>query len=362
MLLDFFKKHKTKTLLIAAGFLVVGSVAAATAWVYFSFLVSHDDFLDMAPAQAVIFWHRSAGGSVDETWLRDISERMLSKEASGQAETLFRSVAPKSSETSFAVLPGFEDFIFWGKLSPADFNTLKGQLEEENFNYIVEDEGKVAITNTKFALKEVLAALSQKNFSLADQKGRLAAWNRASRRFPVQLYLGNGFKWENLSAPGLKADFWEINQLKITKNETGYLYLLATDNGYLSKKAGDYLKNVLAVILPETREKKLPDGVIVREIVANPDAFVFGKTKISGREVEYLSVPDLKREFFLSSSGKQTILSTSKDLLANFLVRLGRQPDYYGENIIDLAKKGAKWLTSDFEGAIFGISLPAAKK
>jgi hypothetical protein len=357
MFLEFLKKHKTKTLLIGAGFLVIAGIVSTVAWVYLTFLVSHDDFFDAVPSEAVIFWHRSAGQEIDETWFYEVSRLMLANDAADQAQFLFDSLAPKSSETAFAVLPGFEDFIFWSRLDPAEFNTVKEGLEKLDFNYIAEDGGKITITNTKFALKEVLATLSQKNFSLADQKGRLAAWNRVSRSFPAQIYLRDGFQAGNLPAVSLKSDFWEKNQLKVKRTGDGYLYLLATDSRYLAGDAANLLKNTLAVILPETRERKLPDGTLVREIIANPEVFTFEKDKIAGREVDYLSVPAMGQEFFLVLPGKQAILSTSKELLANFLVRLGRQPEYYGENIIDLARGVAKWLTSDFDGAIFGVKV-----
>lgn len=356
MLMDFFKKHKTKTLLIAAGFLVIAFAVTAVAWVYFSFLTAHNDFFDRAPAEAALFWHRGAGQEADEAWLHEISGGVLTGEAGNQARFLFETVAPESKETAFAILPGFEDFIFWGRLDPSDIDPVKNKLAEASFNYIAEEDGEIIITNTKFALKEVLATLSRKNFSLADERGRLAAWNRAGRSFPAQIYLGPNFQMGDFPGLSLKSDFWGTNILNVAKSEGGYAHILVTDNNYLAKEAGNLLKNTLAVLLPESVDRELPDGTTVKEIVANPDVFIFTKEKISGREADYLSVPMLNREFFLSSADGKTVLADSRDLLANFLVRLGRKPDYYGENIMELAKSGAKWFTSDFGGIVFGVN------
>lgn len=357
MFFEFIKKHKTKTLLTGAGFLVVVGIVSIAAWVYFGFLVSRGDFFDEAPGETAVFWHRSAGNRVNETWLHEISRQMLGGQAAGQAQFLFDTVAPESDETAFAILPGFEDFIFWGRLDTAEFNTLKEKLEEMNFSYIFDDGGKVTVTNTKLALKEALATLSQKNFSLADAQGRLAAWNRAARRFPVQVYLGANFKWGNFPSLDLKSDFWGTNQLKVEKSGSGYNYLLATENDYLVREGENLLKNSLAVVFPEIKERKLPDETIVREIVANPEAFSPEGTQIAGREVKFFAEPRLNQEFLMFFADKRAGFSNSRDLLANFLVRLGREPDYYGASIIDLAKIWAKWLTSDFGGMVLGVDL-----
>lgn len=357
MFFEFIKKHRIKTLLIGAGFLVVAAVMMITCLVYFSFLVSRDVFFSAAPAQTVFLWHLPAGQAFDETWFDEVSRGMLSGEAANQAQFLFDVVAPKSSDTAFAVLPGFDDFIFWGRLGQGDVGGMKEKLEEFNFSYISEDGGRVTITNTKFALKEVLAVMSGKNFSLADNRGRLAAWNRASRGKGIPVYLGNDFQWQNFPALPLHSDFWEANRLDVRRNDSNFVYLLSTDNDYLRREAENILRSCLAILLPRTAEKKLPDETVVKEIIADPEVFSFGQATIAGQETDYLSVPELGQEFFVARPEDQTVLSTSKDFLANFLVRAGRQDSYYGKNIIELGNILAKWITSDFDGVVFRVNV-----
>ncbi len=337
--------------------MVLAGIISITAWIYFVFLTSHGDFFDEAPGETAIFWHRSADSRGDETWLQEIFREMLDGEAVGQAQFLFAEVASESKETSFAILPGFEDFIFWGRLDTAEIDDLKSKLEEMNFNYIIEDGGKITIANTKPALKEVLATLSRKNFSLADSRGRLAAWNRAVRRSPTQIYLGANLKFGNFPALNLESDFWEANHLKVEKGGFGFRCLLATENSYLVREGENLLKGSLAVIFPEIKEKKLPDETVVKEIIANPAGFSFQETKIAGKTAEVLREPRLNQDFFLFFAESRAAFSNSKDILANFLVRLGREPDYYGATIIDLVKIGAKWLTSDFDGLVLEVEL-----
>lgn len=363
MFYGFFKNHRTRTLLFAAGFLVIVLVVLSVSWVYFSFMVDHDDFFDVAPAGTAIFWHESPGRQADIAWLYDLSKRFLSGEAASRAEFLFDNVAPSSRETAFAVLPGFEDFIFWGKVDAREFGDLKTKLEDLDFNYIFEDSGKITITNTKPALKEVLAVLSRKNFSLADERGKLIAWNRATRHFPIQIYVASGLRFENFEGPVIKSDFWETNELKAGRrsgaagHELGdFHYILDIENISLGEAAPDIIKNNLAVLFPETKERRLPDESVVKEIVANPDKFTFEKKKVSGQEVDYLPVRELNQDFYLAKEGKRVIFGNSLDELANYLVRLGRERGYYGKNIIDLSRDLAKWVASDFYGVVFGVN------
>lgn len=366
MKFDLLKiKEKTSTQLIFfGGFLMVLFLIFLMLWFYANFLISQDVFLDSVPAQSVIYWHSISNQSSNSVWLRDLTRHFLLGEASDQAEILFEHIAPKTKEMSLAILPGFEDFIFWARLDVSDFNHLKEKIENSKFSYIFENEGKIIITNTKFGLKEVLAVLNERNFSLADQKTRLIAFNRAFRRFPIQFYINGNFKFGDFYPLELESDFWETNQLKvIQKNREGvyaakdYYYFMTADNPYLVEKGENILKNDLAVVLPEIKERVLPDGTIVREIIANPESFVFEVTKISGEEVKDLKVPVINEEFFIFKTNKGVTFSNSRDLLANHLVHLDLQRKYYGKNLLDFLLDWAKWVTVDFEGAVFGVSV-----
>lgn len=364
-----FLRSKEKTsgqdtirFLLWGGFLIISFLVLFTTWFYTNFLVSQDIFLDYVPAQSVIYWHISLNKKSNSIWLYDLTERFLLGESSNQAKFLFENVAPETEEIAMAILPGFEDFIFWGRLNTGKFNKLKEKLEISNFSYIFEDDGKITITNTKFGLKEILAVLSQKNFSLADQKTRLIAFNRAYRRFPIQIYISGNFKFGNFYPHKLKSDFWETNQFQVTQKTheshsiKDYAYLATVNNFYLVKEAENIIKNNLAFVLPETREKKLPDETVVREIIANPEIFVFEKVKVSGEEVRYLKVPAIGEEFFIFQGNGELIASNSRDLLANHLVH-EPQRKYYGKNLLDFLLNWVKWVTADYNGIVFGINV-----
>lgn len=364
MFFERFKKNQRKTLLFLAGFLVILLCTALGGWFYINFWVSQDSFLEAVPVEAAVYWHESAGGKLVLAWLYDLSQRMLLGEAAGQAKFLFENVAPDSSQTALAILPGFEDFIFWGYLDVRRFNELKEKLESLNFNYIFEDDGKITITNTKIALKEVLAALSQKTFSLADQKVRLITFNRAIRRFPAQIYFDGNFKFDNFYPLSLKSDFWETSRLNVAREEgvreggrADYHYLLTTDNAYLTKDTENILKNNLAVALPEIKEKKLPDETVVREMIANPDLFIFEKAKMAGEEVKYLSISQLNQEIFLAKTNGLAAVSNSRELMADYLGHLDFRQRSYGKNLLDFLLEWARWATADFNGIVFGVDL-----
>ncbi len=364
-LLKVKDKEKTSTQLIFwGGFLIIALLVLATLWFYSNFLISQDDFLNCVPVEAVIYWHSLLNENFDNVWLRDLTSRLLLGEAKSQVEFLFENVVPKTGEASLAILPGFEDFIFWGKLETEQFNQLKEKLEDSNFNYIFEDEGKITITNTKFGLKEILAVMSQKNFSLADQKIRLIAFNRAYRRFPTQIYISGNFKFGNFYPLKPKSDFWEVNQVEVTqKNRDSvydlgdYYYLLAADNVFFREEAENILKNNLAAAFPEIKEKELPDKTVVREIIANPEKFFLEKVKISGEEVNYINNPVINEEFFIFKMDEKMIASNSRDLLANYLAHQNPREKYYGKNLLNLLLNWAKWMTNDFNGVVFGVEV-----
>jgi hypothetical protein len=364
MKIDFLKS-KIRTPFLA-GLLIISFFVLLTFWLYTNFLISQDDFLNYAPAETVIYWHSFPAKNVDNVWLYDLTRRVLSGGASDQAKFLFENVAPETEEMSLAVLPGLEDFIFWGRLDASGFNKLKEKLENSNFNYIYEDEGKITITNTKFGLKEILAVLSQKNFSLSDQKIRLIAFNRAYRRFPTQIYIRGNFKFGDFYPLKLKSDFWETNQLKVARKNYelppgagDYNYLVTADNEYLVKEAKNILKNNLAVAFPEIKEKELSDKTVVREIIANPEKFSFEKIKVGGEEINYLKTPVINEEFFIFETDDSAAASNSRDLLANYLVRQNPREKYYGKNILDFLLSLAKWVTNDFNGVVFGVGVEA---
>lgn len=364
MFFDFFKKNKTKTLLFAAGFLVLAGLFWLAFWFYAAFLVSCDSFFSAAPAESAIYWHSSFGEGADDIWLRALSEKMLPSQAAGEAEFLFQNVTPDTSETAFAVLPGFEDFIFWGKVDAGKFTELKDKLEKENLSYILEDDGRIAITNTKFALKEILAVLNQKSDSLADDKVRLVAWNRAGRRFASQIYFKDNFKFGDFDAMSWQSDFWSVNSLSVSlgpaKSQPQSLFdfdwFAKTDNRYLFKNAEKIIKDDLAVILPELKERLLPDNTVVREMMANPALFSFEKQTISGREINHLSVSKIGQEFFVGRVGEDVLISNSGRPTVDYLANLKPRIDYYGKNLVDLFSDWLKWVTPDFEGVIWGVS------
>jgi len=366
MKFDFLKPNK-KTSLALGGLLVVLSFAALTVWFYMDFLVSQDPFLDRAPAETVFYWHQSPGEKMDCPWLYNASSQMLLGEAAGQAEFLFKNVIPRSRETSFAILPGFEDFIFWGQIETRPFNELKKELEESNFNYVFEDGGKITITNTKFSLKEVLGALSQKNFSLADDKTRLIAFNRAVRRFPVQVYLNGNFQYRNFYPLELESDFWVVNELIVApkdkgKNEfqdnvKGYDYFAAIGGPHTLKNIEEVLKKNLAVLLPEIREKVLQDKTVVKEMVANPDRFKLEKDSVAGREITFFDVQELNLRLYLANLDEKLILATNKELFTNYLANPEHKEEYYGIGLGDFLLKWAGAVTADFGGIVLGVNV-----
>lgn len=366
MFFEFFEKMKTKTLLIAAGFLVPICFAGLVFWLYEYFLVSHDVFFDDAPAESEIYWHSSFPEGADDLWLQTFSKKLLAGQAAKEADFLFKEVGPIASEVSLAALPGHEDFIFWGKIDVLKAEELKGKLETEKFNYIFEDGGKITITNTRFALNEVLSVLSEKSKTLADNKVRLIAWNRANRRLSAQIYFKDNFKFENLNAINWRSDFWEKNILSVglgpTDNESRSLFdfswFLITDNRYLYKNAENLIKNNLAVALPEKKERILPDKTVVWEMIANPALFSFSKRTLAGREIDYLSVPELKQDFLIAHDDAANVfVSNSSQKIVDYLVALPARPDYYGKNLVELLSDWLKWMTADFGGVIFAVDV-----
>ncbi len=334
-------------------------------WLYAHFLISRDIFLDDAPAESAIYWHSSFPEGADDLWLQTFSKKILAGQAAKEADFLFTKVGLISSEMSFAVLPGYEDFIFWGKIDVGRVDELKENLEAEKFNYIFEDGGKITITNTRFALNEVLAVFSGKSETLAGNQVRLIAWNLANRRSPAQIYFKDNFKFEDLNAINWRSDFWEKNILSVSLGATSgesrglfdFFWLVRTDNRYLYKNAENSIKNNLAVALPEIKERTLPDKTVVREMIANPALFSFSKQKLFGREIDYLSVPELKQDFLIAHDADNIIISNSSQKMADYLVTLPSRPDYYGKNLVELFSDWLKWMTADFGGVVFGVDL-----
>ena len=333
---------------------------------YKYFLVSHDVFFDDAPAESAIYWHSSFPEGTDDLWLQTFSKKLLAGQAAEEADFLFKEVGPISSEISLAVLPGYEDFIFWGKINVGKAEELKRKLETEKFNYIFEDGGKITITNTRFALNEVLAVLGEKSEALADNKVRLIAWNRANRRLSAQIYFKDNFKFEDLNAINWRSDFWEKNILSVglggsssgeSRGLSDFSWFLRTDNRYLYKNAENLIKNNLALALPEKKERILPDKTVVQEIIANPALFSFSKQTLVGREIDYLSVPELKQDFLIAYDANSVVISNSSQKMADYLVVLPSRPDYYGKNLVELFSDWLKWGTADFGGVVFGVDL-----
>lgn len=158
MFFEFFKKLETKTLLIAAGFLVLAGVLGFSFWFYFNFLKS-DNFLEAVPEEAAIYWQSDFSGGADEAWLWAVGRTALSRDAARQMKFLEEVVVPKAEKAGFAILPDFSDFIFIGQMADESFDSFKNRLEELNYHYILGDKKRVIISNSRFGLEKATAAL-----------------------------------------------------------------------------------------------------------------------------------------------------------------------------------------------------------
>lgn len=357
MFFELFKKLKTKTLLVVAGFLVLAGIFGFSLWVYFSFLKSDEAFLDAVPAEAVMYWHNES--FEDDSWLWAITRSVLSDAAAEQIKFLEEKIAPEADKAGFAVLPDFSDFIFFGQIDAAKFEERKSRLEELNYHYVSDEGGRVIISNTKFGLLAAVATLNQEGKSLADETMKMIAFNGARRASPAQIYFGSGAIRGDFPAVPLKSDFWERNKLtagvkdgvEMGKNFSDFNFLAVLENKYLRKNTEKVFKDDLAVLLPQIQDKILPDGTEVKEIFANPDIFVFRDEKINSAAIRFLSVPVLNQEFLVFEESRRTTVSNLTEMTQKFLKDSRRQPDYYGKNLRDLMIK----LTPDFFGIVFGV-------
>lgn len=364
MFFEFFKKLKMKTLLVLAGFLVLAGLAWFFAWFYFSFFRSDQGFKNLVPAQTAVYWRSDFGQGADDAWLWAFSRTVLSSEAAERAKILEEVVTPEASETALAILPGLDDFIFYARLDAVKFDERRERLENLSFHYIFED-GVLTIANTRFGLDEVLSVMEKKNYSLADQRDKLAALNRAMRHSSAELYLAGNLKINDFRVLPWHSDFWSSNKLtvavrsgaEVPRNLADFDFLVVSDDDFLKKNAENVLKDDLAALLPEIKEKKLPDGVVVREILANPDVFAFEDKQFEGSATRYLSVPAIKQEFLIGQDREKVIIGNSGRMVTDYLVGLKSRPTYYGKNLAELLSDWLKWLTADFSGVIFEINV-----
>ena len=364
MFFELFKKMKTKTLLIAAGFLVLAGLISLSLWFYFSFLKSDKSFLEITPANAAIYWQSDYSRGADDAWLWAIGRSVLSDEAAEQTFFLEESVAPEARAIGFVILSDFSDFILLGQIDNSKFDPLRNKLEELNFHYIVESGGRVIISNSRFGLEEAMSVLNKEKNSLASNKMGLIAFNRARRHSLAQIYFGENFKVKDFRALPWSSDFWSKNKLTIApkrgtespRNLADFDFLAVLDNEYLKKNMEGIVKDNLAVFLPEIRERVLPDETKVKELLANPDAFIFEDRKIGNSTARYLSVSGISQEFLIGKDRQKIIFSNSVEMAEDFLANSVRQPDYYGKNLIELISDWLKWLTTDFGGIIFEVN------
>ncbi|MBI5071946.1 hypothetical protein HZB93_03610 [Candidatus Falkowbacteria bacterium] len=326
---------------------------------------SEEAFLEVVPADAAVYWHSDSGRGADDAWLWAMSRATLSHEAADQTNFLEEFLAPETSEMGFVILPDFADFVFFGRVDAPKFNLLRSKLEEQNYHYIFEDGNRAIISSTRSGLGEAVAVLSQEKSSMADQKMKLMSFNRARRRSSAQIYFGENFKIDDFRAMSWNSDFWSSNKLTIAAKrgaEVGldvadFDFLAVSDDEYLKENMEKILKDDLAVLLPEIREKILPDKTVVKELLANPDAFLFEDKKIGVFLVHYLFVSAINQEFLVGEERQKVIISNSTGMFENFLADSVRRPDYYGKNLIELILGGLKWLTADFNGVIFEINV-----
>jgi hypothetical protein len=364
MFFEFFKKNKMKTLLVLAGFLVLAGLAWFFAWFYFSFFRSDQGFKNLVPAETAVYWQSDFGRGADDAWLWAFSQTVLSSEAAERTKILEEFVTPEANETALAILPGLNDFIFYARLDAVKFDERRERLENLNFHYIFEND-KLMIANTRFGLDEVLSVMEKKNYSLADRRDKLAALNRAMRHSSAELYLAGNLKINDLRVLPWSSDFWSSNKLTVAvrsgseapRNLADFDFLLVSDDDFLRKNAENVLKDDLAALLPEIKEKKLPDGAVVKEILANPDAFAFEDKQIEGLATRYLSVPAIKQEFLIGQDREKVIIGNSGQIFTDYLVSLKSRPTYYGKNLAELLSDWLKWLTADFDGVVFGVNV-----
>ncbi len=364
MFFEFFKKLETKTLLIAAGFLVLTGVLGFSFWFYFNFLKS-DNFLEAVPAEAAIYWQSDFSGGADEAWLWAMGRTALSRDAAQQIKFLEEVVAPEAGRLGFAILPDFSDFIFIGQMTDESFYSLKNRLEELNYHYIFGDKKRVIISNSRFGLEKAAAVLGHEKKSLADDKMKLFSFNKAKRHSSSQIYFGENFKIGDFRAMLWFSDFWSNNKLVVApkgerespQNLADFSFLAVSDDKYLKNGMEEIIKDDLSVLFPEVQDKTLPDGTKVKELLANPDIFVFQNEEILGMPVHYLSAGALNQEFLVGREGQRVIFSDSTESLQDFLVNTRRKPDYYGKSLGELIMDCLKSVTPDFSGIIFEINL-----
>ena len=353
---------ETKTLLIAAGFLIIASLLGLSAWFYFSFLES-DGFLEAVPAESSVYWQSDFGGGADDAWLWAITREILPGEAAEQTSFLEEVVAPEAERAGFAILSDSSDFIFFGQIENSKFSLIKNKLEELNYHYIFEDGGRVIISNSRFGIEEVMSVLSQEKKSLFENKMKSVAFNGARRHSSAQIYFGENFKIKDFQTLPWFSDFWSSNKLVVApkngvetpRDLVDFNFLSVSDDKYLKNNIEIIIKDDLSMLLPEIRDRILPDETKVKELLANPEIFLFQDEEMAGRPVRYLSVGALNQEFLISKEGQKVIFSNSTEVLQYFLSNARRYPDYYGKNLIELGLDCLKWLTPDFGGIIFEV-------
>jgi hypothetical protein len=369
MSLELFKKFKIKTLLIAAGFLVLAGIIGLSFWFYFNFL-RKDNFLEAVPAESVLYWQSDFNKGVDDVWLWAITKAALSSEAAGQTDFLEKEVVPEVERVGLAVLPDFADFIFLAQMEEKSFDSLRNKLEELNYHYTFGDEGRVIVSNSRFGLGEAIAALAKEKKSLVDDKMKLVSFNRARQNSLSQIYFGENFKVQDFRSMPWFSDFWAHNSLDIAlksgvespQDMADFNFLVVSDDKFLKNSMEEVIKDDLSILFPQIQERILPDKTRVKELLANPDIFIFQDEEIGGLPIHYLSVGGLNQEFLVGREGQGVLFSNSTEMVQSFLSNIRRRPDYYGKSLGELIQSCLKWLTPNFSGIVFEVDSFAGSK
>lgn len=344
---------KRKTSLFMRGFLVAIfclTIFAFGALFYIIYLSSNDNFLSLTPSQTIFYWHSNEGEKeeVKNLLFTAICEFFPSLNFSSLNEIVLH-----AKEVSFALLSRDEAILF---LTTETNEDLKNELEEKNLNYILEEK-RITIANSKNALFKAISVRKKTVAPLGNKFNIRLNLNFLSTKYHSQIYF-------NSSAMQLFEEkifsLWpQIGEIIIIPNSKyqdmtdslwkKYTFIFSSTT-IDAKKLEDFIKEKLALQLPISQEKILPDKTIVKELIADPTVFHFQKMPFQNSEINYISEPKLNFEFayiqdtiFFASNSKEFLQSylemqkKTKNIAKKIWENLfkDKQFKYLGINLVD---------------------------
>ncbi|MAF24425.1 hypothetical protein CL634_02455 [bacterium] len=186
--------------------------------------------------------------------------------------------------------------------------------------------------NTNFVLAESLPSDTLVYTAGIDLDSILAAWNQLDPNLGelfTQIFTNFESLYQVKAAEALEPLLQSTVELVITDGgpsaQTG-LGFLATFDGLPAEFSQDKLESFLKAVLvtqdPVKKERILPDGTTVTELIADPGAVSFASRAVGSTEVRFLSVTNGGTPFAYSRRSGTLWLASSPDLLVRTLASL----------------------------------------